>query len=105
MSEPLAGPLDARFPNITKACWEITLDNGGLHRDRPEARIHKARAAFLMARPYYDLLPEIDRWLGDLSPEDFETVCIGEASEAEALLAPAPPFTETLLNEYFDEVC
>lgn len=93
------------FPNIARACLEIALDNGGINRSRPLSAASKETAHFLTSRPYYDHLPAIDRWLGQLTEDDFSTICTGEYSEMESVLAGAPPFTDDLLNEYFDEVC
>ncbi len=95
----------ADLTKIKEACLLITIDNGGLRRDRPAAVVRTEMERFLEARPYHDLLPEIDRWLGTLSPDDFETVCCGEHTEMLALMEGAPPFTSDLLNDYFDEVC
>ncbi|WP_029002805.1 hypothetical protein [Azorhizobium doebereinerae] len=94
------------YPGITRALFLIVLDNGGLHRDRPEKEVRSDIARWLSQQPQ-DLLPAIDAWLAGLSDEDLELVCAGEASEADAFMASAgaPPFTSDLLNRYFDEVC
>jgi hypothetical protein len=93
-----------RYPGIVKACFLICVDNGGLHRDRPEKQVRKEIAAFIERQPP-DILPPIDAWLAALSEDDLETACCGEHSEAEAIMAASPVFTDKLLNDYFDEVC
>jgi len=59
-----------------------------------------------LARQVMDLRP-IDTWLARLSDEDLEEVCCGGAGEPRQveLLEQAPPFTDSLLNDFFDEVC
>ncbi|WP_457797666.1 hypothetical protein [Methylocystis sp. S23] len=60
--------------------------------------------AWLIRQPN-ELLAEIDHWLAGLSDADLDTVCCGEESEIAALMESAPPFTDDLLNDYFDKVC
>ena len=92
--------------NIRRACLLISRSNGGINRDRSEARVLREMQRFLDMIPYRDELLPIDSWLGTLTPDQFETVCDGEQSEADSILENtyAPPFTSTLLNDYF-EVC
>lgn len=92
-------------PNIERACLEISYDNGGVNRHRPETQVRKEMADFLAARPYSDHFAEIDKWLGRLSKDDLQTVCAGEESEQRSILSVAPAFTSQLLDEYFEEVC
>jgi len=92
------------YPNIHRAALAIAIDNGGLNRWRSEKQIHKEIAAWLAKQPD-DLLKPIDEWLGRLSQEQFEMACSGAEDDAVALLSTAPPFTDELLNRYFDEVC
>lgn len=93
------------YPNIKKACMEISYDNGGVNRHRPETQVRKETADFLAARPYSDQFFAIDTWLGSLGRDEMQTICAGEETEQRAILASAPPFTAQLLDEYFDEVC
>ena len=93
-----------RFPGIARAALEITLDNGGINRNRSEKQQRKELSDFLERQPQ-EILPAIDAWLSSLSKEDLEVACTGEHFEMAALLSKAPPFTETLLNDYFDQVC
>jgi hypothetical protein len=90
--------------NIRKACLLISYSNGGVNRDRSEARVLREMQHFIDSRPYNSELKAIDAWLGTLTPDQLETVCDGEQTEAEAITKVAPAFTETLLNEWFD-VC
>lgn len=96
--------VDERFPGFARAALLIALDNGGINRTRPEAQMKRELREW-MARQPAEILPSIDAWLAGLSKDDLETVCCGEASEADALLATAPPFTGQMLDNYFDEVC
>lgn len=91
--------------NIRRACLLISRSNGGINRNRTQEQVLREMQKFLDLSPYRDELPGIDAWLGTLSPEDFETVCDGEMSEQDAILMTAPPFTNTLLNDYFEDVC
>ena len=91
--------------NVYRACMLISRSNGGVNRTRSEKQVLHETRRFLDLLPYRDELPAIDAWLGKLTPEQFETVCDGEQSEADAILHDAPPFTDTLLNDYFEEVC
>jgi hypothetical protein len=92
------------YKGIQRATLLIALDNGGIHRGRSEKDQRRELHKWLARQPA-DFLPAIDEWLSLLSDDDLETVCAGEQSEAEALLAQAPVFTDSLLNAYFDEIC
>lgn len=94
----------AEYPGIYRAALEIALDNGGINRDRPVGQ-HKAEFERWLAHQPSDLLPAIDKWLSGLSDEKLSTVCAGEHTEMLEAIADAPPFTDSLLNSYFDEVC
>lgn len=91
--------------NIRRACLLISRSNGGINRNRSQERVLREMQHFLDLLAYRDQLPAIDTWLGTLKPEDFETVCDGEMSEVDALMVSSPPWTNTLLNDYFEEVC
>jgi len=95
-----------RYLNIARACRLIALDNGGINRDRSIEKQFKQFTRWLKRQPESDdILFAIDEWLDGLSRDDLETVCCGEHTEGQAILASAPPFTDDLLNRYFDEVC
>jgi len=83
----------------------ISYDNGGVNRYRSEVQVLREMQRFVDSRPYNAELKAIDDWLGTLTEGQMETVCAGEMSEADAILVAAPAFTETLLHEYFEEVC
>jgi len=91
--------------NIRKACLLISYSNGGVNRDRSEARVLREMQDFIESRPYNSELKAISRWLGTLTEDQLETVCDGEQSEAADITKNAPAFTETLLNDYFEDVC
>lgn len=94
------------YPGLHKAFQLIALDNGGINRTRPEEKQHREAAAFITKRDS-DMLAPIELWLASLSDDEIETVCAGGQDEPKtiAIMAKAPPFTNDLLNDYFDEVC
>lgn len=96
------------FDNIYKACFAVTLDNGGLNRDRGEDQIKEEYADFMAtyeARyPSVDL-PSIDAWFGSLDDEAMEVATAGEESEMQALFEDAPEGAYTLLEHWFEEHC
>lgn len=96
---------DGTMQNIRKACLLISYSNGGVNRDRSEARVLREMQDFIESRPYNSELKAISRWLGTLTEDQLETVCDGEQSEAADITKNAPAFTETLLNDYFEDVC
>ena len=91
------------FAGIERAHLEIAYDNGGIHRGRSERVAKTELRRFLGTVPYE--LREIDAGLSSLSEEQLQVVCAGEETEQIAVLANAPPFTDALLNEIFEEVC
>lgn len=96
----------AKFPGIRRAALEIALDNGGINRFR-SARQQGREFARWLARQPEEILAPIDAWLSGLSDEEMFELCCGgqDEPEVEALRRKAPPFTDKLLNDYFDEVC
>ncbi len=95
-----------RFPGIWRACFAITIDNGGLHRDRSERRVKEEFEVWLPQIEDTGVdLAVIDSWLAALSEDDLGTVTAGEMKEMKEKMNSAPPGTEKLLNDYFDEVC
>jgi len=90
--------------NIRKACLLISYSNGGINRDRSELKVLRELQHFIDSRPYADEMKPIDAWLGTLTESQFEAVCDGDQDEAETITKNAPPFTEAILNEWFD-VC
>lgn len=92
-----------RYPNIRRATQLIALDNGGVNRTRSEKQRLKEYGRWL-DRQAAEVLEPIDKWLGMLTEDQMDKVC-NDTSEAEELLAAAPPFTDDLLESYFDEVC
>jgi len=93
-----------RYPGIAKAALEISYDNGGINRDRTEGKMLRELDRFLEGVPYADLLPDIDRFLGKLNEEDLNTICAGEHTDQQAIVALGPPFTDTLLTDIFEQV-
>ena len=95
-----------RFPGIARAALEIALDNGGINRFRSETQQRRELSEFLERQPQ-EILPAIDGWLSSLSHADLQNFCSGGEGEPEreAVAAFAPPFTDQLLNEYFEEAC
>lgn len=93
-----------RFPGIKRAALEIAYDNGGINRHRTEAAMLRALDKFLASQPN-EVLPDIDRWLSSLSDDELQTVCCGDQFDQEAITRTAPPFTNQLLDDCFNEVC
>lgn len=94
------------FPGIARACFTIAIDNGGINRDRGAHRWAQEYSAFIDGRmAAAEELPGIDAWLLGLSAEELDTVCAGEASEADAILSGGPAAARDILDDYFDQVC
>lgn len=93
-----------RYPGIAKAALEISYDNGGINRDRTEAMMLRKLGRVLETLPYSEHLPAIDRFLGKLNEEDLNTICAGEHTDQQAIVALGPPFTDTLLTDVFEQV-
>jgi hypothetical protein len=93
-----------RFAGIERAAILIALDNGGINRFRPEAKVRKEFAHWIETQPQ-EMLPPIDAWLASLTDEQLELVCCDTENGGHELLLSAPPFTDDLLNTYFDEAC
>lgn len=91
--------------NIRKACLLISYSNGGVNRYRTETKVLREMQQFIDTRPYNSELKVIDAWLGTLTEGQLEIVCDGEQSEMDAIMKGAPAFTETLLHDYFEDVC
>lgn len=93
-----------RFPGIKQAALAITYDNGGVFAGRSEKQMLRELGRWLDKQPE-EIIQPVDTWLSALSEEEMEIACCGEDDERERLLASAPPFTDDLLNAYFNEVC
>ena len=91
------------FPGFTAATLEIARDNGAINRFQTESAVLKRLAKFLKEQEAGQV-HDAEKWLVSLSQDDLETVCSGEHGEAQAIVQNAPPFTDTLLNQIFDEV-
>jgi len=98
--------LRTRYPTIAKVALAISLDNGGINRDRSAGRQGRELERFLAARPIEEL-DLIEPWLASLTEGQLDLVASGGQDEPPtiALMSKAPPFTDDLLNAYFDEVC
>lgn len=97
--------MKTQFLGIRKAALAIAYDNGGINRVRSERQMLREFNKWLARNSLEPYLPAINEWLSGLSNDDLSTVCGGEYSEAQAILDSAPPFTDSLLNDYFNEVC
>ena len=93
-----------KYPGIRRAALEIALDNGGINCRRSVKQQDREFEKWLAKQPE-EILPPIDLWLAALSDDDLSTACCGEQEEMAELLKGAPPFTDSVLNDYFDEVC
>ncbi|NMG39854.1 hypothetical protein GRZ55_11420 [Chelativorans sp. ZYF759] len=94
------------YPGIARAALLIALDNGGINRFRSQQQQEREMARWLATQPEHEIKP-VDAWLATLSDEQMEQVCCGGEGEPEqaAAMADAPPFTNEILNSYFEEVC
>lgn len=99
-------PSETHYPGIARAALLIALDNGGINRHRSQQQQERERERWLATQPE-EILASVDAWLATLSDDQLEQVCCGGEGEPEreAVMADAPPFTDELLNSYFDEVC
>lgn len=102
----MSAALRSRYPAVTRACLEVALDNGGINRGRSIAKQGKELERFLAGRPAEEL-DLVEPWLASLTEDELRTVAAGGQDEPETikLMERAPPFTDALLNAYFDEVC
>lgn len=93
------------FPHIAAACLLIALDNGGINRERSERKWTDDYIRWIAKQD--GPLAEIDAWLSTLSDEQIDLLSVGGSDEPEtiAIRASAPPFTDALLEAYFEEVC
>lgn len=91
------------YPAIAKATLEMAYDNGGINRDRSEENCMQDLDAVLGAEGvYHDDLVKIDAWFASLSDDQMQVAVAGEETEMKVLLASAPPHTDELLNDIFD---
>lgn len=97
------------FDSIYKACFAVTLDNGGLNRYRSEEQIKQEFDDFIVTYEARHLgsqnLFAIDAWFSTLSVEQMKTATGGEESEIEEMFLAAPFGANQLLNAWFDEHC
>ena len=93
------------YPFIYKACFAVTLDNGGLNRDNDEPSIKDAYHTFIQSfaadNPGYDL-EAINRFFKSLSKEEMEIATAGEETEMLALFQDSPEGAYTLLVYWFE---
>jgi hypothetical protein len=89
------------YPAIKKAALHIAYDNGCINRDEPEERA-LAHAELALSGHPAEALHAIDTWLSHIPDADLETICMGEHSDAQKLLATAPPITDLLLTQIFE---
>lgn len=96
----------SNYPNIMRACQLIALDNGGINRFRSAEKQEREFTKWL-SKQDYPTLSEIEAWLETLTDgQIYDGVCGGEGEpEQVAVMSSAPPFTDDLLNAYFEEVC
>uniref|UniRef100_A0AAU8HY26 Uncharacterized protein n=1 Tax=Rhizobium phage LG08 TaxID=3129229 RepID=A0AAU8HY26_9CAUD len=87
------------YPNIWKACFEITVDNGGLNRDRPQEIVEYDFHVFI--GEIYDRrnLQEAEEYIGNLTDEEI----INLACDNEDMIIPEE--VNIILNLWFDWYC
>ena len=94
------------YQGIARACLLIALDNGGINRSRSVDKWRRDYTRWI-ERQDGPWLESIDAWLLGLSTTDLDLACNGGSGEpdVEAVRSKAPPFTEDILDGYFDMVC
>lgn len=87
------------FPKMREAVLLIAHDQGRINRgESEETALSEANLAILFARVNRDDLEQVEVDLARLTPEQFQTACIGDEDEARALrLLPA---TTRLLDKW-----
>lgn len=94
------------YPFIYKACFAVSLDNGGLNRDRPEGDIKTDYHQFINEAGLALMdLQAINDWFKYLSDEEMGIATAGEETEMEELFKDAPQGAYALLNLWFDGPC
>lgn len=88
-------------PNIYKASAHMARSNGGINRFRTEDDFKDALAKVMMHSPHD--LDAIDQWLSTRTDAQIETLVDGEQSEMQRELEGAPPGTDMLLNDIFED--
>ena len=94
------------YENLDRVLLEITLDNGGINRDRPVSQQRDEARAFLEKHGEEELQLYED-WLTGFSRNDLQIIAVGGQDEPETikLRKGAPDGFNDFLNKYFDEVC
>ena len=94
-----------KYKNINKAIVYIAQDNGFYHIPRHlslEKHIEKLYNLFPSPQWDEEVIITIDEELGKLPSEDLITVCMGEETQAKALVTKT---THDFLNYIFDNTC
>lgn len=88
--------FQGNFPKLWAAAWAIAHDNGAINRveDSKEVILRMAEGAI---KEQGANLVSAELFLANLSPEDFEELCIGEEGKVEA-----PEYVSDVLNAMFD---
>lgn len=96
------------YPFIYKACFAVTIDNGGLNQYRGESQIKEEYASFIESikslYPEYNL-EDINLWFKSLKDEDMETATAGEDTDMQELFESAPKGAYIILERWFEEYC
>lgn len=75
------------LPHTKKAVLILAYDNGRINRTSTEADYLAKVEEVLGSDGYYQMdLEEIDGYLGELLPEEMETLCAGEEGDIRALV-------------------
>lgn len=104
--QPKPRLLPEIYPGIATALFAITLDNGGLNRDRPTDKINDEMHDWLAKFPR-TFLDVFEPWLAALDENGIEQMTAGEETEREEFMAAnnVPPLLDEFLTKWFDEVC
>lgn len=82
-------PQIEKYPSLHKAALHIAYDNGMVHRAMPESTWLYSLDAVLGSSDSSDL-DTLEKWLSTLSPEDLETLCVGELEDMNRITTTCP---------------
>ncbi len=93
------------YDAIHRTLLAISLDNGGINRDRSEEQQKLEASEWLDKVKQDNDLNAYEAWLGTKTEEEIETLANGEFHDIEAMMHEAPKGLDDFLNDYFEEVC
>jgi hypothetical protein len=94
------------LPTVRAAVLKIAYDNGCINREKSETELlHDCELSLLFGICDRPMLERVESFLSSLTPEEFETVCIGEETECKKIIeSKKAQETEKLLNHFFESM-